>query len=190
MSKFVFEITNIKDLYNYFQSNKHKLNIQDINLINYKEEYFLSPLEGIHINISLNQLNPNYVSVLAIIKSSNEDIKEINLTPKSFSGRYIENFGIYFFAGRPELELYNKFSQYLNLNDKNSFISRLKELENLIEETINQVYHLKNIKLTENIELKLVIEPAQPKPLQPKKQNNNNEIPEALKKLYQRNGNL
>lgn len=192
MGKFNFKIINIQNIYSSLVCLKKDSNcfIKEINLISDEKSTFISPIEGIHINIAVNQINHNKVSVLGIIKKDLSHNKELyyECDTKEFSIRNIENYGVYVFAGRPDLEINKDFTPFLDLNQEEIFINKLKSFEKLIESAINEIYKNNNIKLPENIDYSFTIESENK--IQPdKKASPSNEIPEALKRLYQKIGN-
>lgn len=142
------------------------------------------PIESIDINIALNQNNNNKASMLAIIKkntlTANKFIFESD--NKIFSIRNIENFGIYIFSGRPDLEINNKFSDFINIKDRKSFLNCLNNLEEIINLALIKIYEDNKIKSNLTIEInysnKIKITNVSKKEVK--------EIPASLKRMYEK----
>jgi len=184
-----FKILNIEKIYAALKSLRDNPNIltKEINIIINPNKSFLPPIDEIHINIALNQLDKNKISILCIIKKDLYSNKQLNFDHNSniYSIRNIKNFGIYIFAGRPDLSANKEFSDYLDIDNQDLFINKFKELENLVELAIKQVYYDNNIEFNLDIEYSFTTEHKEAK--QPEMNKTaSKQIPEALKRLYQR----
>lgn len=137
----------------------------------------------LHLVISINQNTSNSLSILGIIKQNFKNLPELNNS--YFSVKSIENFGIYVFAGRPDLENCKKFAPYLELDNYNNFSEKLSIWENILAGILNYNFaktnfEQKSILIDFNIKednLTLSIPQSEQK-----------EIPEALSRFYKKIG--
>lgn len=206
-NKFVFEIKNLKLLYENLE--KQDCNCNRATYKFEKSSNFVFPISDFSVNIE-KTLQGNF-SLLAIIKKDIyadiiyqnptfelpveaikkkykflENDKCISILDETNTERLfirvIENFGIYFFTGRPDL---NPNSSLCSMMDNNfdGFLSTLEILKEILEITINYIY--KDIYLLESI--KVTIEPVEPE-VKILKNTKETILPGALKRFYDKIG--
>lgn len=180
---FIFTVKNIKEIY----ENISSLKVECCN------KNLLPPIEDVFIN-SFFDIASNKLSLMGIIKGKNLETKHVNnenyalISDKNnnpeFTIRNINNFGIYVFAGRPDLchQKYN--SPCIILDSLENFKNKLEKFANLMELLVNEAYTRNNIELAENIEYKFISIKIQVKNKQTIVQKR--ELPEALKRFYAR----
>lgn len=204
------EISNLKqfnkekkDFLKVKYSNKYFLPpIEDV-FVNSSFNIFddsLALLGIIKIKSNFNQnnfeflLNPEVISLLKEYfllktgKSNGENyllILDENNNP-DFAIREIHNFGIYIFAGRPDLIHYEYNSSGLSIDNLENFKNRLEKFAKLLELLVNEVYNSHKLETNNNfqIEYKFVANK-----IRNEKQiigNKKREIPEALRRFYAR----
>ena len=181
--KFIFNVENAEELF----AQKSSLKLECENKI------FLPPVEDVFINSAFNSAN-NSLSLLGIIKGNNIKtelitdgdyllITDENNNPE-FTVRNIENFGIYIFAGRPDLAHYEYNSPGISFDSLENFKNKLEKFAKLTELSVNETYRVNNIELNDNILYKFV--PNKIKVENKTDVEQKREIPEALRRFYAR----
>ena len=160
------------------------------------DKNFPAPIQEIYIKFDFNINNKNEISLLGIIKkdilaclksenSSFEEFDKSSLSLKIFSLRKIENFGIYIFAGRPDLSLEKEDCLYIKLENPENFKNILMEFCQILENVVNNIYKQTQTEFNYNFAHRF-------KGLEKKEidftQEEEKEIPEALKRFYKRIG--
>lgn len=206
-NKFLFEIKNLKLLYDNLK--KQDYNSERILYKFDKSSNFIFPISD--FSVYIEKALGGDLSILAVIKkdiyAENSNQKHFfdipveviqnkyklqknndyfSILDESESERLfirnIENFGIYFFTGRPDLSL-NSFNCSKIENNFEGFVSTIEFFRQTIELTINHIYS--EIYLPESI--KVIIEPVE---LETKILKNTKEttLPGALKRFYDKIG--
>ena len=208
--KFIFTVEKIEEIFleisDLWQFNNEKLNFLKVECSN---KNFLSPIEDVFVNTSFN-LAENNLSLLGIIKQnpikkpelsleiidrvkkdlnvkSEENyflIMDENNTPE-FTVRKINDFGIYVFAGRPDLCHYKYNSSGISIDSLKNFKNKLEKFAKLMELLVNEAYSVNNIEFNDNIEYKFV--PNKVIEEERKIISHKREVPEALRRFYARN---
>jgi len=124
--------------------------------INKKQDIYSENMPDVSLNASFNA-NENSMALLGVIKTDFKSIKNCDFNDKNcFEIRFIENFGVYVFAGRADLSEHGYNLPGISIDNMDNLHHKLQKFTKLMEFLVNEACKSNNINnIIANIEYKI-----------------------------------